>query len=130
MKILVGYRVNDRNLLPLAAKHAKAFGHEVLVVTSLIGDECKNQDHIMAAEQELDYAKSFFEDQDIPCETFLVARGQTTGEVLVSFAIEKGAEQIIIGVKKKSQIGKLIFGSTAQYVILNAPCSVTTIQLR
>ena len=130
MKILVGYRVNDRNLLPLAAKHAKAFGHEVLVVTSLIGDECKNQDHIMEAEQELDYAKSFFDDQDISCETFLVARGQTTGEVLVSFAIEKGAEQIIIGVKKKSHRGKLIFGSTAQYVILNAPCSVTTIQLR
>jgi nucleotide-binding universal stress UspA family protein len=50
------------------------------------------------------------------------------GEDLVQFAEENKIDEIIIGIRKRSKVGKLMFGSTAQYVILNAPCPVVSIK--
>ncbi len=131
MKILVGYRGTDvgRDLLKLAVKHAKAFNGEILVVTSLIGGEkTKNQD-IVEAEKVLKAAKAFLTSQgDIPCETSLLVRGSTPGEDIVDYAREKEVDEIIIGVKSRSKVGKLIFGSTAQFVILKAECPVLSVK--
>jgi len=51
----------------------------------------------------------------------------TPGEQLVTFAKNEKVDQMYIGIKKRSKVGKLIFGSTAQFVILNAPCPVVTV---
>jgi len=37
-------------------------------------------------------------------------------------------DEIIVGVKRRSKVGKLLMGSTAQYVILQAPCPVVTVK--
>lgn len=127
MIMLVGYRDTDRNLLPLVMKHAKAFGGKVIVATSLVGEENDEPEKIIEVEQALDFAKSFFEDESIQCETFALSRESTHAEALLSFAKEKGAEQIFIGAKSRSKVGKLIFGSTVQSLILKSPWPVTVL---
>jgi nucleotide-binding universal stress UspA family protein len=57
-----------------------------------------------------------------------LVRGLRPGEDLVQFAKENGIDEIIIGVRRRSKVGKLVFGSTAQYVILNAPCPVVSVK--
>jgi nucleotide-binding universal stress UspA family protein len=52
----------------------------------------------------------------------------TPGEDLVDYAGENGIDEIIIGIKRRSKVGKLLFGSNAQYVILKAPCPVVTVK--
>lgn len=126
VKILVCFREGDKSLLPLAAKHAEAFEGEVLVVTALVDEDCKDQKKINEAEKQLEYAKQFFDDKSIACKTNLIARGGTKAESLLEYANEKLVDEIIIGVKKRSKVGKLVFGSTAQYVILSASCPVVT----
>ena len=65
---------------------------------------------------------------DIPYETHLVISGRKFGEDLVQFAEQNKTDEIVIGIRRKSKAGKLLFGSTAQYVILNAPCPVVSIK--
>jgi len=130
MKILVGYedsRVGEA-ALKLALKHAKAFGADLFIVTSLEqGPELKKED-IDKAESRLEKIRKPFTAESIPCETRATVSYQSPGEDLVSFAKENDVDEIIIGVKRRSKVGKLVFGSNAQYVILEAPCPVVSVQ--
>lgn len=128
MKILIGYKgVNiGQDLLKLGAEHAKAFNATVLVVTSMLEGTEKDQKKILEAENNLDQAQ-VFKEQGIACEKHLLIRGMEPGEDIVAFANEKEVDEIIIGVKSRSNIGKLLFGSTAQTVILEADCPVVSV---
>ena len=46
----------------------------------------------------------------------------------IQIAEEKKVDEIIIGLSKRSQIGKLLFGSTARQILLVAPCPVLTVR--
>jgi len=50
------------------------------------------------------------------------------GERIVDLAEEVGADQVFVGGRKRSPAGKAVFGSTAQAVMLNAPCPVTFVR--
>lgn len=130
MKILVGYRGKNvgQDLLQLAAQRIKAFSGKVIVITSLIGGEKTKEQTILDAEKHLENAQKYFDDQGVSCETHLLVRGRAPGEDIVEYAAEKGADEIIIGVKSRSKVGKLLFGSTAQFVILKANCPVTSVK--
>ncbi len=130
MKILIGYKGTNvgKDLMDLAVKHAKAFDGEILVVTSLPGGDKTEQDKINLAEKNLEKAKTYFSEAGIKTDTHLLIRGFEAGEDLVRFAKEKGVDEIIIGVRSRSKVGKLIFGSTAQIVILDAHCPVLTVK--
>ncbi len=130
MRIMVGYDGSNaaKDALALAKKHAKAFEAKVFVISSL---ERGNEDQlpkIDQAERDLEYAKSFLEKDNIPCETHLLIRGLSPGEDLIQFANENEIDEIIVGVKRRSNVGKLIFGSNARYVIMEANCPVVTVK--
>ena len=130
MKILVGYDGTNsaKEALNLARSHAKAFDASIEVVTSMQkGTESERKD-IEQAERGLEYAKSLFDEDSIDCNTHLLIRGLSAGEDLVEFANENQIDQIIVGVKRRSKVGKLLMGSTAQYVILQAGCPVVTVK--
>ncbi len=64
--------------------------------------------------------------EGIACETHVLVRGLTPGEDIVDFAKDHKMDEIIIGIEKKSKVGKLFFGSNAQYIILESPCPVVS----
>lgn len=49
-------------------------------------------------------------------------------EKVVDFAEESGVDLLLVGGRKRSPTGKAIFGSTAQAIMLNAPCPVTFVR--
>jgi nucleotide-binding universal stress UspA family protein len=49
-------------------------------------------------------------------------------EDLISTADERGAEFIVIGLRKRSPVGKLLLGSNAQRVLLDAACPVLAVK--
>jgi nucleotide-binding universal stress UspA family protein len=64
----------------------------------------------------------------IPCETHLSVRGLEAGEDIVQFAEENKIDLIVIAIRRRSKVGKIVFGSTAQYVILKASCPVLSVK--
>lgn len=130
MKILVGYDGSNsaKDALILAKQHALAFKAQVIVIASLTGGSVTHAVEVEHANEDLEFAKGLFEEDNIPCETKLLVRGMTPGEDLVSFAKEHAVDEIVIGIKRRSKVGKLLFGSNAQYVIIKAPCPVVTVK--
>ena len=130
MKILVGYdgsRVAE-DALKLALEHARAFKADIHLFTSLQqGPELQKED-IEEAESRLDKLKLSCDFDKATCETHASVTFLTAGEDLVQFAKNNQIDCIFIGVKRRSKVGKLIFGSTAQQVILEAPCPVVTVK--
>jgi nucleotide-binding universal stress UspA family protein len=131
MKILVGYDGSNvaKEALMLALKHAKVFPKsEVYIVTSMAGGPEVPRQEFEKAEGDLRYTQSEFIKEKILCTTRLLVRGMTPGEDLVRFIEENGIDEIILGVRRRSKVGKLLFGSTAQKVILDAKCPVVTVK--
>jgi nucleotide-binding universal stress UspA family protein len=130
MKILVGYDGTNvaKEALNIAKKHAQAFAAAVDVITSMEKGTESEREKIEQAERGLEWAKSLFTDSGIDCATHLLIRGVPAGEDLVAFAKEQNADEIVIGVKRRSKVGKLLMGSTAQYVILKASCPVVSVK--
>jgi nucleotide-binding universal stress UspA family protein len=131
MKILVAFDGSEpaKKALRLAREHAHAFQAEMIyVINCLEGDAQTQIQHLDEAEQHMAYARVFLSEADIYSETKLSTDAIGAGEEIVAFAEEKNIDEIIIGIVQKSKVGKLLFGSTAQYVILNAICPVVTVK--
>lgn len=50
------------------------------------------------------------------------------GEAIESLAERAGADRVFVGGRKRSPTGKAVFGSTAQNILLSAPCPVTFVR--
>jgi nucleotide-binding universal stress UspA family protein len=131
MKILVAYNAadGDKDALVLGLKQAKAFHAEVIVFASLMVSEKGYAFDSRAKENallKLSEAQKFYAEAGISCSTELVIRGKDAGEDIVEYAKDKQVDLIIVGVRIRSRVGKMLLGSTAQYVILKAHCPVLT----
>ncbi len=130
MNFLVGYDDSNsaKEALTLAIKHAKAFKASIIIVTSMETGTVEETEQIEDAKKRLAYAEASAKDQGIQADAHLLIRGMKPGEDLVQFARESNSAIIFIGVKRRSKVGKLLFGSNAQYIILKAPCPVMTVR--
>lgn len=130
MKFLVGFDGSNasRAAMALALKHAAAFKADIAVVTSMVKGTEGQREEIARAETQLAEMEQLCAAQGIACDTHLLIRGKTPGEDLVEFAAEQRLDEIYVGVKRRSKVGKILLGSTAQYVIVKAHCPVATIK--
>ena len=131
MKILVGYDGSNaaKDALELAREHAMVGEVKIEVVNCVAQNRNLRYEDIRKAEENLeDEVHHILNSEKVPCQTYAMISDLESGEELVQFAERNKADEIIIGVRKRSKVGKLMFGSTAQHVILNAPCPVVSIK--
>jgi nucleotide-binding universal stress UspA family protein len=130
MKILVGLDGSNTSeaALQLAIKTAKAYNADLLAITSMATGTSDKNDEIRSAEKELEETKAQVLKAGVSCSTHLLIRGKTVGEDIVAFAAENAIDLIVVGVKRRSRVGKILMGSNAQNVIIKAGCPVLTVK--
>ena len=130
MKIMVCYTGSrsSRAALDLAIEHARVFQGKLYLVASMEKGTASEQEQINKIEEEQRLAADKVKKAGVECETHLLVRGLTPDEDLVNYAKEHEMDEIVIGIRQRSKMDKLIFGSTAQYVILQAHCPVVTVK--
>ena len=131
MKILVGYNGSDAasDAVKLAVRHAKAMDAELEVVYAITRFDPLSYHEVQSAEEKLEQdIKNIFNGNSLSYKTHLLLNDLSAGDQLLKFVEKHKVDEIIIGVRKRSKAGKLVFGSTAQHVILNASCPVVTVK--
>jgi len=131
MKFMVCYEGSKeaRKALELAREHAKVWGATLEVVNSIMREIPLKRSFVEKKEQVLENeVKEILGETDISYEAVLLIDTLSSEEQMVRFAEKEGIDQVFIGIEKKSKVGKLVFGSTAQYMILKAPCPVVTLR--
>ena len=131
MKFLVCYdeTTEAKKALKVAREHAKIWQAELEVVNTVTRVEPLKHSKVKKMEEKMEAeVKEILAADDPPYETQLLLTDLTPGEQLVQFAEDQEMDLIFIGIAKKSKVEKLFFGSTAQYVILHAPCPVVTVR--
>ncbi|WP_370247460.1 universal stress protein [Nocardioides sp.] len=79
-------------------------------------------------EVDLGAVRARLEDSGIAYEVRQLARGFEAAEDLVSVAESHDADLIVIGLRRRTPVGKLILGSNAQRVLLDAHCPVLAVK--
>jgi len=115
--IVVGYssKPEGRAALKRALTEAELRGAELVVVHTSLDVEVADLRAELAA-------------SGIPSEVKEAADALDPAEELISTAEARGAEFIIIGLRRRSPVGKLLLGSNAQRVLLDASCPVLAVK--
>jgi len=118
-----------KSALLVAKENAEAFKTGIIIVAALEGNPQEQLGSLDQLELLVEDAKNSLASNTIEVETkILQANNLSVGDNLVIFARDNGIKKMVIGIKKMSRLGKMITGSTAQYVILNAECPVITVR--
>lgn len=131
MNFMVCYdgSMEAKKALELAREHAKVWSASLEVVNSIMREISLKRSFIEKKEQSLENEiKELLGGSDIPYKVELLIDTLHPEEQMVQYAEKERIDQIFVGIEKKSKVGKLVFGSTAQYMILEAPCPVVSVK--
>ena len=128
MKIMLCYDGSDeaKEGLIQAIKRARFFSCEVFVVTSVVSDKKLYPKMMEPYEKGAKEAEAFLAKSNISHRVEIVYRhvDMEVGEHLIMMAKSENVDEIIVGIRRRSKLGKLLLGSTAQVLLLKADCPV------
>jgi nucleotide-binding universal stress UspA family protein len=128
--VVVGYvpKPEGEAALNKAIEEAKLRGARLVVVNSHRGGTDFDADASSQAEHEMDSVRKVLDGSGLEYDIRQLVRGFEPAEDLISIAEANAAELIVIGLRRRSPVGKLILGSNAQRVLLDAHCPVLAVK--
>jgi nucleotide-binding universal stress UspA family protein len=103
-------------------------GDTVVVVNSLRGGDDTSSQDVRDGEDALNAAVSRLGER-CTVETHQYVRANDPHEDLLEAAAEFDADELVIGVRKRNPTAKVVFGSTAQKILLNSPVPIAVVPL-
>jgi len=128
--IVVGYikTPEGRAALSVAVAEAKLRGAALLVVNSSKGGASLTGGEAIEIDEEMADVHLELDGSGVPHEVRTLVRGNDPATDVIEVAEEVDAILIVIGIRKRSPVGKLIMGSIAQQVLLDADCPVLAVK--
>ncbi len=128
--IVVGYvpKAEGRAALRRAAEEARLRGAHLVVINSARGGRDFDADEAIRSDAELEAVRSQLAEAGVDAEVRQLVRGLDAADDLIAVAKETSADFIVIGLRRRTPVGKLILGSNAQRILLDAPCPVLAVK--
>ncbi|HRC13877.1 MAG: universal stress protein [Actinomycetales bacterium] len=130
MAVVVGYVATKegRAALRRAAEECELRHTRLIVINSQRGGKDFDADEAAKFEEELEAIQKKLTDLGLQNEVRQLVRGNEPAEDLIAVAEEENAEFIVIGLRRRTPVGKLILGSNAQRILLDATCPVLAVK--
>src|ERR1035437_2289639 len=122
MTILVAYvpRPEGQAALDKGIEIAKRRNEPLLVVNASPGGSM--EDPSFADVQDFERVQALLSDVGLNAELKQFVRGKNAVEEIHALVESLNVSMLVIGLRKRSRVGKLIMGSVAQELLLTVPC--------
>jgi nucleotide-binding universal stress UspA family protein len=129
MTIVVGYIPTPEGEAALASagEEAKLRSEDLLVVSSTRGES--NISPVYPPTSALALLAADLKAAGVGVEVSHKEKTSDPADAILEAIDEVGASLVVVGLKRRSAVGKLILGSTAQTVLLKSKCSVLGVRV-
>jgi nucleotide-binding universal stress UspA family protein len=126
--IVVGFTPTPvgRAALMAAAEVAGERNQPLIVVNSSRGDALV--DPGFARQADLDWASTALEEAGVEFSIRQHMRGREAFEEILAAVEEVDAELCVIGIRRRTAVGKALLGSNADRILMDAPCPVLAVK--
>jgi nucleotide-binding universal stress UspA family protein len=126
--IVVGYIPSPEGVAAFErAKNEAVLRAESLVVVNS-GESGNIAKPSFAKAQALEAIESELTEAGLKHEVVQPTTNGTPAEEILRVVADRDADLLVIGLRRRSPVGKLFMGSTAQQLLLDAPCSVLAVK--
>jgi nucleotide-binding universal stress UspA family protein len=129
--VVVGYvpKPEGEAAVTQGIAEAKLRNAALIVVNSHRGGREFDDQASARSESDLSALESKLKDSGLEYDVRQLVRGLEPAEDLIGIAEDSGADLIVIGLRRRTPVGKLILGSNAQRILLDAPCPVLAVKV-
>ena len=130
MAVVVGYvpTKEGRAALSRAAEECRLRNTKLVVVSSARGGRSQDEREMRQFEEALGQIRAELDAAGVEHEERQFVRGNEPAEDLIAVADEIEADCIVIGLRRRTPVGKLLLGSNAQRILLEATCAVLAVK--
>jgi nucleotide-binding universal stress UspA family protein len=128
MTVVVGYIPTPEGEAALlhAIEVARGRQARLVVVNSSRGDALVDPRY--ALDEQVEQLRSTLEAGGVDHQLVQSVRGREAAEEVIDAVEKHQAALVVIGIRRRTAVGKLIMGSTAQRILLEAPCPVLAVK--
>lgn len=128
--VVVGYvpKPEGDAALTSAIDEAKLRDATLVVVNSQRGGPGFDQDASGKADAAMEAVRAKLDASGVSYDVRQLVRGFEPSEDLIQIAADASADLIVIGLRRRTPVGKLILGSNAQRILLDAHCPVLAVK--
>lgn len=128
MTILVAYapRPEGQAALDKGIEIAKRRRERLIVVNASPGG--RHEDPSMADVQDVERVEALLAESGLEAEFKQFVRGNSAVDEIVALVDALQVSVLVIGLRKRSAVGKLILGSVAQEILLSVSCPVLAVK--
>lgn len=128
MTIVVGYVPTPEGLAAIdhALEEAARRPTRLVVINTSTGNSLVDPRY--ASDVDLDALRQRLTDAGVDFEIRQSVTGKDASQAILEAARQGNADLIVIGVRRRTAVGKLLLGSQAQVVLLEADCPVLAVK--
>lgn len=128
--IVVGYvpKPEGDAALERAVQEAQLRGAKLVVINSQRGGKTADYGELALTDEQVAGVRTRLEAAGVEFEVRGLVLGNDPADDVVGVAEDLEADLIVIGLRRRTPVGKLIMGSNAQRILLDASCPVLAVK--